>query len=1534
MGYIPNFAKGEKLGQGLYGSFYKLRNNIGVKRFDTTLSEAIANSKKGIDNTIALEYRVAKKLSENKELESVGITAPKVIGTLENSIKRKRIGKEVVTGSLLGNVRGVDRGLIGDVLLGIDDLVSEGEFESRDLHNENVMINNKGAELLKKYTQKYGSRFKEMLEDDDLNRTQKLFSAFARRGGRFSIIDPGMFVEKGSNYSKGYIPNFANGLKDSVNREVDALVGMGYPKSLAMGSVKVGTSERLKNKNNPNGLGVYNLAQGQMTLGQAIGQHSNESQSKKFVPNFVSPKQRRQDAARNYIEEEISKLKFDGLDDKITEILSNKISKILPQAEIDKYQKDYLNKQKDAFDKLKSQTGIFSSEKKIVNKAEQLGISTGSNKFLDMKSGIEAKRGRILSAAAFGLPFAVGGISSALGGEKTKGGRIATAVGEAAGTVALGAQFGPLGLAVSGVVASLQLLTSVSKEFRPNLEELSKKSQELAATNEREISSLQQYSQSLSQLATLVEGNASVSAISQAKIALSQSAAGVSGPFRDKLINAKTDDERTKVIQDATLAAQKQQASLDTQTLIAGTIEQKYSGLSGAWKQGPGMYLSGPDAIDASTVSRIGRELTKSVDTRNLSEETVKKLTTSSATLSDLGIDPKIFENVDKYFGKIISSGDKASDVILKYAQTILLNQKATEDLISAQVDAAAAFGQSKQLFLNLLQTTFTSNELKSAKTASSIDLGLNSAKNLLDSKKDLLSPEALIRGQEMIAVGEINSKAAVERNSLGTEASQKIISDILSKSSNISLEKQTKVQDLIKTNMSSEGGFDPNKLAQEIQGVLDPETGRLVQNDLLKVNIEMAQKLSQIDSKAAEEVQKTSELTALAQKQLNDSRLLNLLGGYNSDFKQILKSIKKPSGGYTQGGKYEEEANLGGAKQGTAEGADAAQENLQKLQGRIDFVKNNAGLSEDQRKSILSRYTKQAEVLRKSQIKSETSVLGQDEIIAPLEEFKKTTKNPVAQKAIDEQIKKYKASLEQGEVPVMDQNFVDLLRSNVPKGDERTVKANSIIDEITTGGQKPMDALLKLRSRVTNKDTQSQIDEQLALMKKSSSTGVLPDLPVLLRRDILNDPGFSKDKATKESSQKLLNEVTGSKETNKDIASMNRFKLKELQSLVTDPNAKDAIDKELTRIDELSAKGVAPTLSTDLLNTLRSNVPQGQESFRANELIRDFTEGSTIVGSVSASADSAAKKTAETMVGDQGLPQEFNAQMDSVKRNTELLNANNASLQNLQTVLQDLPEKLKNLEQLTTAQALDASLKKNLTDKQSSLAENYKNLESTQQRKIFTSVTMATADEDYKSKGGTSGIRTTALAGNITDPKTGQSIAGSPDYQSFFEYLGKSEFKPTTASGLEVSLKKYLSETSKTSISGYYGKQTPDELFDKTKESLSFKALQEQVTQNPSLFTGSTNDTKELQSNIESQQAEIKEIKRQIDENNKRVNTTTGVSNTTSVNAPIEINIASNGPLDQNQLKSTVMQAITDVFKESNVPLPMQRPTSNTAVA
>lgn len=81
--------------------------------------------------------------------------------------------------------------------------------------------------------------------------------------------------------SSGLVPNFNNGLSDAIGREMAA----GVPKSI----IRVDKHSSLKSKDNPQGLGVYNLRDEPRGLSQGIQRAFSEGLNPKTynVPNFV-----------------------------------------------------------------------------------------------------------------------------------------------------------------------------------------------------------------------------------------------------------------------------------------------------------------------------------------------------------------------------------------------------------------------------------------------------------------------------------------------------------------------------------------------------------------------------------------------------------------------------------------------------------------------------------------------------------------------------------------------------------------------------------------------------------------------------------------------------------------------------------------------------------------------------------------------------------------------------------------------------------------------------------------------------------------------------------------------------------------------------------------------------------------------------------------------------------------------------------------------------------------------------------------------
>jgi TP901 family phage tail tape measure protein len=1665
-GFIPNFAQPQELGAGLYGTFYKLRGKIGKKSF---------NRYRGTTEDIEREYEIAKFLNEMADLPS-GVSAPKIIGNLERSLVKRRIGKEVIEGEELGTVasyRFDEIPILSFIRKSIEK--NNPSLLVNDLHGGNVMLNKKGIDIADNYRSVIQRMLSKYSKSDFITRrlrdrlVGRMLSSLARRGGELSIVDPGLF-EFSETMANGFIPNFNNPLNQSINREVEALVNLGYPKSMAAGSVKIGTNERLKNKANPMGLGVYNLAQGQFSLGQAIGQHSTQSQSEKFVPNFADPESRRiiipgetepkpevkiiidgaedmVDAAKkagsiiidsvkkinnpsgklyygtsgvrlpqikraedfaqsrrdelarqaktqsevavrynqsqlasapesirkigvklpdvglpqplgtipklqvpqasvprglasNYYParlKEVQNLRMGnsravkssqmlieqsrarveaGLlplqqsplpDVEDTVIPSNTLPNVSPSVSskaplsppsvppgptgslINPFNPSYVNPQQNipknvspdasdfvkelgsvkygsdsmvlqevlekfkgkvsdddikeqlskfreneskAFKDLESKTGIFSFGKKVDKTASKLNIAETSDVIQQRKNQISEKRGRALTGAAFGLPFVSGGIISAMGGMEKKEGRLASAGFEAAGTIALGAQFGPLGLAVSGAAAGLQLLTTAAKEFRPNIEELSKKSQELSANNEKQLSSMHRYSEALGQLKSLSEGGSSPALIAQAKNELSQSAALVGGEYSTKFLSASTDEERVNIMQQATASAQRNQAALDTRLLSASIIDKEYTGIGGGIDQ----VTSSRRNIKSSDISTIASELLKTIDVSKISSGTQEKLKSGKASLNDLGIDTQqvneTLKEVDKFF---IDGSKKASDSVLKLVQSMVLMQKTTNDMANAQVESAAAFGRARESLVNLIQSSFASNEIQNSNLISQNQYGIENASNILSNAQQSISPESLIRGKEIIAKTEAESIAAAERKSINSEFSQKALSGVLSKISNAPLSKQMEVNSLVQANLTAPGGFDPTKLASEIEKVVDSDTAKSIQSELLQVNIEMAQKMNETNNKLAIGIQKAEDQTEISKKQLSDSRLLNMLGGYQSDIKGLLKSIKMPEGGFTREAKGLGEpmadgktANLGEAKMGTAEGEKEAGRRLEILRARAELIKSSLpekateyyqdtepyvyaiGEGKDAemkrgfrpvtksrefnpRQRSLEVIEKQAQVLRESQLSSQITLLGQQEVANPLEVLYKGVKGEETKKLLKQQIDKTKEMLPLGQVPQFNQQMSDLVKADIAK---------------------------------------------------------------------FGKPGDT---------------------------------------------------------------------------TLTSALAQ-------------YQEGTQLVTSLTDSKGAAAKLTAQEIVGDKALPPEFQAQIEAIKSNNDTLTKNSASLESVAKVLENLPQKLEQLQGLTTLQLEDSNLKALLAAKKTDLNVEASNIQKSTEAGLIKENIVNMAQDRYKateenrmwtplpSVFGGLGIKpqslTYGLAGTITDPRSGKRVQNAPDFSTFLETIESSPNKPTSPEGLSKALENFINSRSQEEIGMRYESQTKEQLLTTTKESEAFKQLSTKVEKDPLLFSRNVGTSQANQGKVEEIQKEIKELDRKIEENKAKAETLTGnqVTSTTSVNAPITIVFNDVGNVDMEQVRSTVFETMQQVNRDANQAPPIQRPVTMTA--
>lgn len=206
------------LGGGIEGSFYALRGGVGVKRFHG------ADFGEHDKDSIQSEYAWSRLLSEHSIIPGVG--GPKVVGTLANALKKGRIGKEVIAGKMPFNER-----YMPALKKSLNSMFNYNGVPSADLHGANMKLNDAAHSFLAnpKRTEVLDKRNQMVVISDLLGKRTQMkklslfFKRMEKKGGKISIIDPGMFgspyktgpykniFEKYSSMARGFIPNFANG---------------------------------------------------------------------------------------------------------------------------------------------------------------------------------------------------------------------------------------------------------------------------------------------------------------------------------------------------------------------------------------------------------------------------------------------------------------------------------------------------------------------------------------------------------------------------------------------------------------------------------------------------------------------------------------------------------------------------------------------------------------------------------------------------------------------------------------------------------------------------------------------------------------------------------------------------------------------------------------------------------------------------------------------------------------------------------------------------------------------------------------------------------------------------------------------------------------------------------------------------------------------------------------------------------------------------------------------------------------------------
>lgn len=270
-GSTANFSRGlgTRLGGGVQGAFYDLKNGVGVKRMRGESPEVIQR-----------EYAWAKLLSERKIIP--GVTGPKVYGSLERSLIDKRIGKATVKGELgYEALNDTTRYNLGE---SIESLMRSRGIPAADLHGKNFMVNDIAKNFLnrKAVGQSLASAKQATYGDWDANgkftkggpeKLQKFFRRLAKVGGQVSIVDPGYFGVPVANTG-------ARRLYDKYSKI--------SPESLAKLHDK-GVYAPKKNNSGTRGWGSVPLRQATDSLRKINLDFSwsDPNKGSKFVPNWV-----------------------------------------------------------------------------------------------------------------------------------------------------------------------------------------------------------------------------------------------------------------------------------------------------------------------------------------------------------------------------------------------------------------------------------------------------------------------------------------------------------------------------------------------------------------------------------------------------------------------------------------------------------------------------------------------------------------------------------------------------------------------------------------------------------------------------------------------------------------------------------------------------------------------------------------------------------------------------------------------------------------------------------------------------------------------------------------------------------------------------------------------------------------------------------------------------------------------------------------------------------------------------------------------
>lgn len=221
-GFVPNLSTGKFLGSGSYGRFY----DLGRKLSDIPIGKKVF--KEDTEQfEIESEYHMAKKL-EGLNVNPF-VHFPKTIGSLDRTLQRRAMGKEVFHGETPREIIGTHIGEDFESARYDRELNSHGsrvwgfikrlqEHANQEIrkqgivtndfaaHSGNSMFNTPAIDIIKKATanpNKYEKLMYRMMQKPEL--VGNIANAMARQGGKMGVIDPGLFYHT----ALGHVPNLA-----------------------------------------------------------------------------------------------------------------------------------------------------------------------------------------------------------------------------------------------------------------------------------------------------------------------------------------------------------------------------------------------------------------------------------------------------------------------------------------------------------------------------------------------------------------------------------------------------------------------------------------------------------------------------------------------------------------------------------------------------------------------------------------------------------------------------------------------------------------------------------------------------------------------------------------------------------------------------------------------------------------------------------------------------------------------------------------------------------------------------------------------------------------------------------------------------------------------------------------------------------------------------------------------------------------------------------------------------------------------------